>query len=265
MANEQIRIVQETVAGKEITFAHVMGGPAPIIYQKLGLNPQVDYRSSAIGIMNMTPPESAVIASDIAVKSGNVYLGFADRFTGTLIITGEIADVMSAMTEVVDYFRDSLGYVVCQITKRQEVLFMTQITKEELLERIFNDDFEHLKGKKLRMTRVRVPGKEVCLAHIFTPSQACIYQNLALHIGVHEGEDHTGETIGMIRFTPWEAVVVAADIAVKSADIQIGFMDRFCGSLILTGQFAQVQTAVEEVVRFFRDELGFRACQIQKS
>ena len=81
---EQIRIVQETVAGKEITFAHVMGGPAPIVYQKLGLNPQVDYRSSAIGIMNMTPPESAVIASDIAVKSGNIYLGFADRFTGTL-------------------------------------------------------------------------------------------------------------------------------------------------------------------------------------
>ena len=74
---DQIRIVQETVAGKEITFAHVMGGPAPIIYQKLGLNPQVDYRSSAIGIMNMTP-----------------------------------------MTEVVDYFRDTLGYVVCKITKR---------------------------------------------------------------------------------------------------------------------------------------------------
>ena len=47
MANdhvEHIRIVQETVAGKEITFAHVMGGPAPVIYQKLGLNPQVDYR-----------------------------------------------------------------------------------------------------------------------------------------------------------------------------------------------------------------------------
>ena len=69
---DQIRIVQETVAGKEITFAHIMGGPAPIIYQKLGLNPQVDYGSSAIGIMNMTPSESAVIASDIAVKSGSV-------------------------------------------------------------------------------------------------------------------------------------------------------------------------------------------------
>ena len=115
---DQIRIVQETVAGKEITFAHTMGGPAPIIYQKLGLNPQVDYGSSAIGIMNMTPSESAVIASDIAVKSGNVYLGFADRFTGTLIITGEISDVQTAMEEIVDYFRDTLGYVVCKITKR---------------------------------------------------------------------------------------------------------------------------------------------------
>lgn len=115
---DQIRIVQETVAGKEITLAHVMGGPAPIIYQKLGLNPSIDYGSSAIGIMNMTPPESAVIASDIAIKSGNVYLGFADRFTGTLIITGEISDVMSALTEIVTFFRDSLGYVVCDITKR---------------------------------------------------------------------------------------------------------------------------------------------------
>ena len=115
---EQVRIVQETVAGKEITFAHVMGGPAPVIYQKLGLNPQVDYSASAIGVMTRTPPESAVIASDIAVKSGDIYLGFADRFTGTLIITGEIADVTTALTEIVNYFRDSMGYVVCQVTKR---------------------------------------------------------------------------------------------------------------------------------------------------
>ncbi len=116
--NDKIRIVQETVAGKEITFAHVIGGPAPIIYQKLGLNPAIDYGAAAIGIMNLTPPESAVIAADIAVKSGDVYLGFADRFTGTVIITGELADVTSALTEIVDYFRDTLGYVVCKITKR---------------------------------------------------------------------------------------------------------------------------------------------------
>lgn len=143
---------------------------------------------------------------------------------------------------------------------------MIQITKEELLEKLFQDDFENLKGKRLRMTRVRVPGKEVCLAHVISsPSEECIYQNLGLHIGVHEGENHMGESIGMVRFTPWEAVVAAADVALKAADVQIGFMDRFCGSLILTGRLTSVQTAVEEVVRFFRDELGFRACEVHRS
>lgn len=142
---------------------------------------------------------------------------------------------------------------------------MVRITKEELLEKLFHDDYEHLKGKKLRMTRVRVPGKEVCLAHIISPSDASIYQNLALHIGVHEGEDHTGESIGLIRFTPWESVVAAADVAVKSANVEIGFMDRFCGSLILTGSLTDVQTAVEAVVKFFDEVLGFKTCEIHRS
>lgn len=140
-----------------------------------------------------------------------------------------------------------------------------RITREELLERLFHDDYENLKGKKLRLTRVRVPGKSIDLAHVMSPSDSSVYQNLALHIGVHEGEDHRGESIGLIRFTPWEAVVVATDIAVKAAHVQVGFMDRFCGTLILTGGLSEVMTAVEEVVRFFCDELKFSVCEIHRS
>ena len=114
----KLRIIQESVPGKEVTLAHIIASPDEIIYQKLGLNPQLDYSATAIGIMNMTPPESAVIASDIAVKSGNVYLGFADRFTGSMIITGDIADVTAALNEVCQYFRDVMKYVVCEVTKR---------------------------------------------------------------------------------------------------------------------------------------------------
>ena len=142
---------------------------------------------------------------------------------------------------------------------------MERITKEQLLEKIFQDDYEQLMGKKLRMTRVRVPGKEVCLAHVISPSEACIYQNLALHIGVHEGEDHAGESIGLIRLTPWEAVVFAADVAVKSANVQLCFMDRFCGSLIISGALSDVLASVESVVKFFGEELGFGVCKIHKS
>ena len=142
---------------------------------------------------------------------------------------------------------------------------MARIKKEELLEKMFGDNYEHLKTRRLRMTRVRVPGKEVCLAHVLTPQDPAIYQNLGLHIGVHEGEDHTGESLGLVRVTPWESVVIAADVAAKSADVQIGFMDRFCGSLIITGALADVEIADNEVMRFMVEVMGFRPCEIHKS
>ena len=57
----------------------------------------------------------------------------------------------------------------------------------------------------------------------------------------------------------------AADVAVKAAHVEVGFMDRFCGTLILTGGFTEVMTAVEEVVRFFHETLKFDVCKIHRS
>ena len=110
-----------------------------------------------------------------------------------------------------------------------------------------------------------MPGRSIDFAHVISPSDAVVYQNLALNIGVHEGEDHTGQSIGIVRVTPWEAVVVATDVAVKAADVEVGFMDRFSGALIILGGLSQVMTAVEEVVKYFRDELHFNVCEIHKS
>ena len=117
-AEGRLRIIQELVPGKQITLAHIIGGPRPIVYRKLGLNPDVDYDKSAIGIINMSPAESAVIAGDISTKEGDVYLGFVDRFSGTLIITGLIAEVTNAVEEIVRYFGQDLGYAVCEISRR---------------------------------------------------------------------------------------------------------------------------------------------------
>ena len=41
-SKEKLRIVQELVPGKQITLAHVIANPDPIMYRKLGLNPAVD-------------------------------------------------------------------------------------------------------------------------------------------------------------------------------------------------------------------------------
>ena len=56
--------------------------------------------------------------------------------------------------------------------------------------------------------------------------------------------------------------MAAADCAMKAAHVEIGFMDRFCGTLILTGGLIEVRTAVEEVVRFFKDDLHFETSEV---
>ena len=111
------RIVQELVPGKQITIAHVIANPDDILYKKLGLDPAVDYAKSAIGIVTMSPSETAIIAGDIAIKSSGVELGFVDRFSGTLIVTGTVSEVLASLNSLVEYCRDVLGFTVCPITK----------------------------------------------------------------------------------------------------------------------------------------------------
>ena len=111
------RIVQELVPGKQITLAHIIANPDDILYQKLGLNPAVDYAKAAIGILTMSPSETAIIAGDLAIKTAGVDLGFVDRFSGTLIVTGRVSEVEAALKVIVDYARDVLGFTVCPLTR----------------------------------------------------------------------------------------------------------------------------------------------------
>lgn len=115
----QIRSVQVSTPGREITFAHIIGSPEYSVFQNLGLDIGFHagaHPSGALGIMSITPPENAIIAADIAVKAGDVDVGFMDRFSGTLIITGVRSSVYQAMYENLEFFRDVFGYRVCEIS-----------------------------------------------------------------------------------------------------------------------------------------------------
>ncbi len=115
---ERMRIVQELVPGKQITLAHVIANPDKVLYKKLGLNPAVDYsRGGAIGILTISPSETAVIAADLALKASGVELGFVDRFSGTLIVTGSVAEVEAALRAILEYCREKMGVAVCEMTR----------------------------------------------------------------------------------------------------------------------------------------------------
>lgn len=111
------RIVQELVPGKQITLAHIIASPDPILYEKLGLNPALDYARAAIGIMTVSPAETAIIMADVAMKAAAVDLGFVDRFSGSLIITGTVSEVEASEQAILDYVREELQYTTCGITR----------------------------------------------------------------------------------------------------------------------------------------------------
>ena len=111
------RIVQELVPGKQISLAHIIANPDRIMYEKLGLDPSIDYAKSAIGILTVSPAETAIIMGDIAVKSSGIDLGFVDRFSGSLIITGTVSEVEASVNAILDYVGNTLGFTVCPVTR----------------------------------------------------------------------------------------------------------------------------------------------------
>ena len=111
---EKQRIIQEFVPGKQITLAHVIAGPDPAIYVKLGLETE---QMDAIGILTITPSEGAIIAADIATKASDITLGFIDRFSGALVFTGDISSVEAAVKEILETMEEQLGFAKAPVTR----------------------------------------------------------------------------------------------------------------------------------------------------
>jgi ethanolamine utilization protein EutS len=116
MENKQ-RIIQELVPGKQITLAHIIANPDPILYEKLGLDPAVEYSKSAIAVLTVSPAETAIIMADIGIKAAGVELGFVDRFSGSVIFTGTVSEVEASVQAILDYVESVLGYAVVPISR----------------------------------------------------------------------------------------------------------------------------------------------------
>ncbi|GAA0346156.1 ethanolamine utilization microcompartment protein EutS [Morganella psychrotolerans] len=109
---EKERIIQEFVPGKQVTLAHLIAHPSPDLAKKIGVP-----GAEAIGIMTLTPGETAMIAGDIATKAAGVEIGFLDRFTGALVIYGSTGAVEEALIQTVRGLSQLLKYAICDITR----------------------------------------------------------------------------------------------------------------------------------------------------
>jgi ethanolamine utilization protein EutS len=110
--HDKERVIQEFVPGRQVTLAHVIANPVDELYKKLGI---FDV-SGALGIFTLTPSESAIIAADVASKAANVHIGFVDRFSGSLLIYGDVADVKAAVKAVLNILCDQMHYTPAEVT-----------------------------------------------------------------------------------------------------------------------------------------------------
>jgi ethanolamine utilization protein EutS len=109
------RVIQEYVPGKQITLAHLIANPVPELSKKLGL--VSDAGIGAIGILTITPGEASIIAADIATKSACVRIAFVDRFSGSLMIEGDVAAVEAALKSVLDLLGGRMQFTPAVITR----------------------------------------------------------------------------------------------------------------------------------------------------
>lgn len=121
---------------------------------------------------------------------------------------------------------------------------------------------ENIYETKQRIIQETVPGKQITLAHIIANPDDILYRKLGLDPNVDYSKK---SAIGIVTMSPSEYAIIAADLAMKSAGAEVGFVDRFSGTLITVGTVSEVEASLVAVVEYARDKLGFNICNITKT
>ena len=112
--------------------------------------------------------------------------------------------------------------------------------------------------EKQRIIQEFVPGKQITLAHLIASPTEEIFIKLGLN-----ADDFNA--IGVLTITPSEGAIIAADIATKSSDVFIGFIDRFNGALVITGDVSSVESALSDIMQVMENYMGFTPATITKT
>lgn len=110
--------------------------------------------------------------------------------------------------------------------------------------------------EKRRFIQEFVPGKQITLSHVIANPDRDLLEKL----GIQEAG-----ALGIMTLTPSETVIIAGDLATKSANVRIGFLDRFTGSFVVVGSVSEVEMALIEINRFLEENLGYTGSKITKS
>ena len=103
-----------------------------------------------------------------------------------------------------------------------------------------------------------VPGKQVTLAHVIANPEPELFKKLGV-IGEYTG------AIGILTITPGEGAIIGADVASKAANVNLIFVDRFNGSVVINGDVASVEAALKDVMDVLTNILKFTPTELTRT
>lgn len=115
--------------------------------------------------------------------------------------------------------------------------------------------------EKTRIVQELVPGKQVTIAHLIANPEAALYSK----VGLEPGMECTRSAIGILTVVPAETSIIAADLALKAAGVELAFVDRFNGTLVVTGTFSEVEASMKSILQYLDERMGFDVCDVTKT
>lgn len=107
------RVIQEYVPGKEVTLMHLIANPDSDVLQAMQYSNVVN----TVGLITISPGEAAIIAADLAIKSGDVSVARINEGNGSVVIHGDMSSVECALEKVSDVLSRVMRFAVCPITR----------------------------------------------------------------------------------------------------------------------------------------------------
>ncbi|HWQ43981.1 MAG TPA: hypothetical protein VN456_18395 [Desulfosporosinus sp.] len=108
-----------------------------------------------------------------------------------------------------------------------------------------------LTAAEMPMICEEVSGKCVNLCHIITNPDNQVTQKLSIE----------GSPLAIVSVSPGEVALVVADYLSKSAALEVIFIDRYLGTVLVVGETGALETACTGLLKLLHGEMSFEEAE----
>lgn len=107
----------------------------------------------------------------------------------------------------------------------------------------------------VQMISEEVSGKCINLCHIIKNPDDKVTEKLSIEVS----------PLAIVSISPGETAIIVADYLSKSAALEVIFIDRYLGTVLVVGEIGALETACTGVLKMLHGELAFEEAELTRS